>query len=60
MKFVEPPCADPEKAARKIMEIATGLGTPAEWKAGLDYAIAKGLICARAALTPSLPRPGRT
>jgi hypothetical protein len=67
MKFVEPrPFADPEAAARKLVEIANACepiqdgriyiekinepflyqlrGTPAEYKAGLDYAIAKGWL----------------
>jgi hypothetical protein len=64
MKFAAPrPFADPEAAARKLMEIANSVepvqdgrihiekinwpmlhdlrATPAEYKAGLDYAIAK-------------------
>jgi bifunctional non-homologous end joining protein LigD len=67
MKFTEPrPYADPEVAARKIMELANAFepqqdgriyiekingpflfelkGTPAEYKAGLDLAIAKGWL----------------
>ena len=66
-KYVQPrPFADPEAAARKIMEIANGLepymdgrlmielinapmlyqhkATPAEYRAGLDLAIAKGWL----------------
>jgi hypothetical protein len=66
-KFVEPrPYADPEAAAKKLMEIASGIepvqdgrifielingpflfdmrGTPAEYKAGLDLAIARGWL----------------
>jgi hypothetical protein len=66
-KFIEPrPFADPEAAARKLMEIANGLeplqddrvhielingpflfehkGSPAEYKAGLDLAIARGWL----------------
>jgi hypothetical protein len=65
MKFIEPrPFADPNAAARKLMELANAVepvqdgriyiekingpfiyqlkGTPAEYKAGLDLAIAKG------------------
>jgi hypothetical protein len=65
MKFVEPrPFADPEAAARKLLEIANATeavqdgrihieringpflyehkGSPAEYKAGFDLAIAKG------------------
>jgi hypothetical protein len=65
MKFIEPrPLADPDTAARKLMEIASAVepvqdgriyielinapflyqlkGTPAEYKAGLEHAIAKG------------------
>ena len=65
MKFVAPrPFADPEAAARKLLELANAFdpiqdgriyiqklngpflfelkATPAEYKAGLDYAIAKG------------------
>ena len=67
MKFVEPrPYADPEVAARKLLEIANATeavqdgrihieringpflyehkGSPAEYKAGLDLAIAKGWL----------------
>ena len=67
MKFVEPrPFADPEAAARKLVELAYAFepiqdgriyiekinepflyqlrGTPAEYKAGLDRAIAKGWL----------------
>ena len=67
MKFVAPrPYADPEAAARKLMEIANSVepvqdsrihiekinwpflsefkGSPAEYKAGLDYAIAEGRL----------------
>ena len=69
MKFVETrPYADPEAAARKLMELANCIdsvqdgriyiekinwpflsdpairGTPAEYKAGLDYAIARGWL----------------
>jgi hypothetical protein len=67
MKFVEPrPFADPEVAARKLVELANAFepvrdgriyiekingpflfelkGKPAEYKAGLDYAIAKGWL----------------
>jgi hypothetical protein len=67
MKFVAPRLfADPEVAARKLIELASGVepvqdgriyiekingpflfelkGTPAEYKAGLDYAIAKGWL----------------
>jgi hypothetical protein len=66
-KFVEPrPYADPEVAARKLIELAHAFepvhdgriyiekinwpflfelkGTPAEYKAGLDHAIAKGWL----------------
>jgi hypothetical protein len=66
-KFVQPrPFANPEAAARKLMEIANQVepvqdgrihiekingpflfqlkGTPAEYKAGLDLAIAKGWL----------------
>jgi hypothetical protein len=66
-KFVESrPYANPEAAARKIMEIAHGLGevwdgrlfteklnwpmltdfgaSPAEWRAGIDLAVAKGWL----------------
>ena len=66
-KFVQPrPFANPEAAARKIMELAHAFepikdgriyiekingpflfehkGTPAEYKAGLDLAIAKGWL----------------
>ena len=66
-KFVQPrPCADPEAAARKIVQLANSVepvqdgrihiekingpflfqlkGTPAEYKAGLDLAIAKGWL----------------
>jgi hypothetical protein len=65
MKFVDPrPFADPEAAARKLMEIANSVepvhygrfhielinwpflqehrGSPAEYKAGLDFAIERG------------------
>jgi hypothetical protein len=67
MKFVEKrPFADPETAARKLVELANAFepvqdggiyiekisepflgqlkGTPAEYKAGLDCAIAKGWL----------------
>jgi hypothetical protein len=67
MKFVAPrPFADPEVAARKLIELANAFepiqdgriyiekingpflfelkGTPAEYKAGLDRAIAKGWL----------------
>jgi hypothetical protein len=67
MKFAEPrPYADPEKAARRIVEIASTIGpvqdgrihieklngpflfkeggTPAEYSAGLDHAIAQGWL----------------
>jgi hypothetical protein len=66
MKFVEPsPFADPEKAARKLVEIANAAeavqdgriyielvngaflaagGTPAEYRAGIERAIAKGWL----------------
>ena len=66
MKFVEPrPYADPEAAARKLLEIANATeavqdgriyieringpflyekGSPAEYKAALDLAIAKGWL----------------
>jgi hypothetical protein len=67
MKYVEPrPFADPNAAARKLMELANAVepvqdgriyiekingpfiyqlkGTPAEYKAGLDLAIAKGWL----------------
>jgi hypothetical protein len=67
MKFVDArPFADPDAAARKIVEIANGIeavqggrihiekingpmlyqfkATPAEYKAGLDRAIAKGWL----------------
>ena len=67
VKFVnDRPYADPEKAARKILEIANTVevvqdgriyiekingpflfkekGTPAEYKAGLDLAIARGWL----------------
>jgi hypothetical protein len=67
MKFVAPrPFADPEVAARKLLELANAFepiqdgriyiekinepflyqlrGTPAEYKAGLDCAIAKGWL----------------
>jgi hypothetical protein len=67
MKFVAPrPFADPEAAARKLVELANAFepvqdgriyiekingpflyelkGTPAEYKAGLDCAIAKGWL----------------
>jgi hypothetical protein len=73
MKFAEPrPYANPEAAARKIIEIANSVeavqdgrifielingpmlfehkATPAEYGAGRDYAIAKGLHCYRGAL----------
>jgi hypothetical protein len=52
-KFVEPrPYADPEAAARKIMEIAhenwpmlTTFGaTPAEWRGGIDRAVENGWL----------------
>jgi hypothetical protein len=66
-RSIEPrPYADPEAAARKIMEIAKGLGdvwdgrlfteklnwpmlfefgaSPAEWRAGIDLAVAKGWL----------------
>ena len=66
-RFVQPrPYADPELAARKIIELANAVepvqdgrihveningpflfqlkGTPAEYKAGLDLAIAKGWL----------------
>ena len=66
-KFIEPrPYADPELAARKLVELANAFepvhdgriyiekingpflyqlkGTPAEYKAGLDCAIAKGWL----------------
>jgi hypothetical protein len=66
-KFVQPrPYADPEAAARKLLEIANAhepymdgrilierlngamlyqhKATPAEYKAGLDYAVAKGWL----------------
>jgi hypothetical protein len=69
VKFVEGrPLADPDAAARKLMELANAFepvqdgriyiekingpfiyqlkGTPAEYKAGLDLAIAKGLAVA--------------
>jgi hypothetical protein len=67
MKFApDRPYSDPEKAARKILEIANGTeavqdgrihiekingpflfrerGTPAEYKAGLELAIARGWL----------------
>jgi hypothetical protein len=67
MKFAtEPNFADPEKAARKLIEIANSIeavqdgriyielvnwpflsehkGSPAEYKAGLDLAIARGWL----------------
>jgi hypothetical protein len=67
MKFAEPrPYANPETAARKLVEIANAIepvqdgrihiekinwpflselkGTPAEYKAGLDLAIARGWL----------------
>ena len=67
MKFVEPrPYADPEAAARKLIEIASTIepvqdgriyielvnapflyehkGSPAEYRAGLDRAIARGWL----------------
>jgi hypothetical protein len=67
MKFIEPrPYADPDAAARKIVELANAVeivqdgrihiekingpmlfelkATPAEYKAGLDLAIAKGWL----------------
>jgi hypothetical protein len=67
VKFAEPrPYTDPEKAARKLTEIANSVeavqdgrifielinwpflselkGTPAEYKAGLDLAIARGWL----------------
>jgi hypothetical protein len=62
----EPPCSDPEKAARKLVEIANAVeavqdgriyielinapflyehkASPAEHKAGLDLAIARGCL----------------
>jgi hypothetical protein len=69
MQFVpNRPYSDPEKAARKLVEIANGVevaqdgrihiekvngpflyrerGTPAEYKAGLDLAIERGLAVA--------------
>jgi hypothetical protein len=71
MKFVfDHPLADPEAAARKLLELANAVepvqdgrtyiekincsflsdpairGTPSEYKAGLDLAIAKGLAVA--------------
>jgi hypothetical protein len=68
-KFIEPRAyADPEAAARKIVEIAYGLGdvwdgrlfteklnfpmltefgaSPAEWRAGIDIAVANGWLWA--------------
>jgi len=68
MKYVQPrPFADPEAAARKLMEIAnateavqdgrihieqvngpflyTERGSPAEYGAGIERAIAKGWLC---------------
>ncbi len=69
MKFIDSrPLADPETAARKLMEIANTVeavqdariyiekvnwpflsdpairGTPSEYKAGLDFAVAKGWL----------------
>jgi hypothetical protein len=67
MKFIQPrPFADPDAAARKLMEIANSVepvqdgrihielinwpflqehrGSPAEYKAGLDLAIARGWL----------------
>ena len=67
MKFIQPrPLADPETAARKLLELANAFepiqdgriyiekingpflfelkGTPAEYKAGLEHAIAKGWL----------------
>jgi hypothetical protein len=67
VKYVKPrPCADPEAAARKLVEIANTIepardgrifieqingrmllehkATPAEYKAGLDLAVAKGWL----------------
>jgi hypothetical protein len=67
VKFVEPsPLSDPATAARKLIEIASGVGavqdgriyielvngpflyeikgTPAQYKAGLTYAIERGWI----------------
>jgi hypothetical protein len=67
MKYAEPrPYADPEKAARRIVEIASTIepvqdgrihiekingpflfkegGTPAEYGAGLNYAISQGWL----------------
>jgi hypothetical protein len=67
MKFIEPrPYADPEAAARKLLEIANSVepvqdgrihiekingpfisqlkGSPAEYKAGLDLALARGWL----------------
>ena len=67
MKYVEPrPYADPEAAARKLIEIANSVeplqddrihielingpflfehkGSPAQYKAGLDLAIARGWL----------------
>lgn len=67
MKFVQTrPYADPESAARRLMELASAVepvqdgriyiekinwpflfdlkGAPAEYKAGLDYAIARGWL----------------
>jgi hypothetical protein len=67
MKFIEPgPLADPDAAARKLLELANAFepvqdgrvyiekinepflyqlkGAPAEYKAGLDLCIAKGLL----------------
>jgi hypothetical protein len=50
MKFTaDRPHVDPEKAARKLVEIANAVepvqeGTPAEYKAGLDLAIARGWL----------------
>jgi hypothetical protein len=67
MKFIEPrPFADPDAAARKLMELANAFepvqdgriyiekingpflyqlkGTPAEYKAGLERAIANGWL----------------
>jgi hypothetical protein len=42
MKLIEPrPFTDPEAAARKLIELK---GSPAEYKAGLDLALAKGWL----------------
>jgi hypothetical protein len=62
MKFAsDRPFSDPEKAARKLVEIANSIdyvelinapflyehqGSPAEYKAGLDLAIARGWVAA--------------